>query len=122
MNLILQKHNHNEDPLLEFRWILEILPVTDIVVIGGKSQDLCNLDKQWILGYVVYDQCVQVLLKHEEIDIHQQDNVIANKALRVQDVCHKEKYQEDVVKIDFVNSTEENGNECHQIKVFNQHK
>ncbi len=37
VNLILQKHYHDKDPLLEFWWVLEILPVADIVIICGKS-------------------------------------------------------------------------------------
>ncbi len=61
------------------------------------------------------DQCVQVLLKYKEININQQDNIIPNETSRLQNVSHKEEYQEDVIKIYFVNPTEENCNECQKI-------
>jgi hypothetical protein len=83
MNLILKKYHHYKDPLLKFRRIFEIFPVTDIIVISSKSQHLCYLYEQRILWNVVNNKCVEILLENEKIYIDKQDYVISNEASRI---------------------------------------
>lgn len=122
LNLILKENYHNEDPLLEFWSIFEILSITDVIIICRQSENLSNLNKQRVLRNIMNNQSIQVLFKYKQVYVHQKDYVIPNKTFRMYNVSDKEKYQENVVEIYLVHSTKENSNKNHNIQIFYKNK